>query len=88
MPLTPKPTAASKSCGEAVMALSAGETARAATSVAKESVTSTRTLAATTAMVTAHVAAVSEEWGGSGAKTSSGAQSRQASLRRFCIDIW
>ena len=48
MPLTPKPTAASKSWGEAVMALSAGETARAATSVAKESVTSTRTLAATT----------------------------------------
>ena len=41
------PTAASKSCGEAVMVLSAGETARAATSVAKESVTSTRTLAAT-----------------------------------------
>ena len=48
MPLTPKPTADSKSWGEAVMALSAGETARAATSVAKESVTSTRTLAATT----------------------------------------
>ena len=48
MPLTPKPTAASKSRGEAVMALSAGEAARAATSVAKESVTSTRTLAATT----------------------------------------